>query len=255
MTEKFNISLEIIFKRYYILYHKVKIMYNVSNITKFIISYSNSINQPVTNLRLQKLLYYSQGFYLAFKGQELFNKPIVAWKLGPVVESVYFEYKDFGKKPLATPKNFNPFIIFDNDTMDLIKNIIDACFKFSTYELVDMTHKEEPWKQTPLNKQISLLAMRGYFIDLVISLQRFLNAKQSNQYIPTNTFFELAETRRMAFYQGTPSTFSSIAATYYEANVDSGTYISPSVNDLMNLSRDLAWISIDQQKALQTIGE
>src|SRR5271165_1232342 len=53
----------------------------------------------ISNLKLQKLLYYVQGYHLAFYGSELFPDPIVAWQYGPVVEGVYHNFKRFGYGP------------------------------------------------------------------------------------------------------------------------------------------------------------
>ena len=47
----------------------------------------------ISNLKLQKLLYYAQGVTLALTGKPLFSDPIEAWQHGPVVPSVYRLYK------------------------------------------------------------------------------------------------------------------------------------------------------------------
>src|SRR5262245_32067863 len=51
---------------------------------------------PISNLRLQKLLYYAQGWSLAQRGVALFPDKIEAWALGPVVPNVYHPLKSFG---------------------------------------------------------------------------------------------------------------------------------------------------------------
>ena len=45
----------------------------------------------ISNLKLQKMMYYRQGFHLAYFGTPLFDEDIVAWQYGPVVPSVYKE--------------------------------------------------------------------------------------------------------------------------------------------------------------------
>lgn len=57
----------------------------------------------LTNLRLQKLLYYEQGYHLAQFGTPLFDEQIEAWMYGPVVPSVYEHYHSNGSKPLPVP--------------------------------------------------------------------------------------------------------------------------------------------------------
>ncbi|MCI8513016.1 MAG: DUF4065 domain-containing protein [Lachnospiraceae bacterium] len=52
--------------------------------------------QDIANLKLQKLLYYAQGCFLAVAGAPLFLEDILAWQHGPVVEPVYYQYKGYG---------------------------------------------------------------------------------------------------------------------------------------------------------------
>jgi uncharacterized phage-associated protein len=61
----------------------------------------------ITNLKVQKLLYYAQGFHLAMRrGERLFSESIVAWKHGPVVIPVYSQYKGLGWQPIPQPPGF-----------------------------------------------------------------------------------------------------------------------------------------------------
>ena len=54
----------------------------------------------ISNLKLQKLLYYAQGFHLVIYGEPLFPETIEAWAHGPVVTSVYHQYKEYGSEPI-----------------------------------------------------------------------------------------------------------------------------------------------------------
>lgn len=56
-------------------------------------AYRASDGELMTNLKLQKMLYYQQGFHLAYFGTPLFDDEIEAWMYGPVVPSVYNHYK------------------------------------------------------------------------------------------------------------------------------------------------------------------
>lgn len=59
--------------------------YNVIDVSSYIINYSNQINHPINNLKLQKLLYYVQAATLVETGRKCFNSKIIAWQFGPVV--------------------------------------------------------------------------------------------------------------------------------------------------------------------------
>ena len=56
--------------------------------------------ENISNLKLQKLLYYAQGTSLSILGRPLFADPIINWQHGPVVSTVYHQYKSHGKSPL-----------------------------------------------------------------------------------------------------------------------------------------------------------
>ena len=55
-------------------------------------------SEYITNLKLQKLLYYAQGHYLAEQNTPLFNENFLAWEHGPVIRKIYDKYKTNGAK-------------------------------------------------------------------------------------------------------------------------------------------------------------
>jgi uncharacterized phage-associated protein len=57
----------------------------------------------LTNMALQKILYFAEGRYLAGHDQPLFENPIEAWDYGPVVPDVYHAFKSYGSKPITAP--------------------------------------------------------------------------------------------------------------------------------------------------------
>ena len=72
--------------------------HTASEVAKWFLAYNRDVlaeegGEYISNLKLQKLLYYAQGSFLAVTDSPLFDDPIVAWQHGPVVESVYHEYK------------------------------------------------------------------------------------------------------------------------------------------------------------------
>jgi uncharacterized phage-associated protein len=117
----------------------------------------------ITNLKLQKLLYYAQGASLALNKYPLFNDPLLKWTYGPVVRSVYNEYKIYGASGINSPIA---------DTMALEIDIIDEALlvgvyakydKHSAEELSNRTHSESPWQDTDGNGEISLNLMDDFF--------------------------------------------------------------------------------------------
>ena len=78
----------------------------------------------ISNLKLQKLVYYAQGFTLAVTGKPLFNEEIEAWQHGPVVPDLYHKYKDHGAYGIPAPTNVD-FSKFSSE----IKEILDEGHK------------------------------------------------------------------------------------------------------------------------------
>ena len=96
----------------------------------------------LTNLKLQKLLYYQQGFHLAFFGTPLFEEPVESWMYGPVVPSVYDEYSKYGSASLPVTTQA---ITLTDDEEKLFNEVFDAYREFSAIGLMNKTHSERPW--------------------------------------------------------------------------------------------------------------
>jgi uncharacterized phage-associated protein len=121
----------------------------------------------MTHLKLQKLLYYAQGFYIAMHGGEpLFGEPIEAWDHGPVVPQVYQAFKGCGNRPIERPEDFDP-----QDYPPEVRELLDAVYRvygqFTAWKLRDLTHGEAPWRDTPRNGEIPRQSLREFFQSLV----------------------------------------------------------------------------------------
>lgn len=121
--------------------------------------------ETISNLKLQKLLYYLQGFFIAAYDRKLFEEPIEAWQYGPVVRSAYFHFKDFGPKSISL-KGDEEIIELEEVEAELFKEVMAEYGQFSAIKLMDMTHEELPWKKTFSENpqgEISYELLREYF--------------------------------------------------------------------------------------------
>ncbi len=117
----------------------------------------------ISNLKLQKLVYYAQGFHLALYDRPLFPEPIEAWTNGPVIPDLYHYYKEYGAGPVPYPNNID-FSIYDEQTKSLLDEVYTVFGQFSAWKLRKMTQEEEPWKlAVQTNGQISHQSMKEYF--------------------------------------------------------------------------------------------
>jgi uncharacterized phage-associated protein len=119
----------------------------------------------VTNLKLQKLLYYAQGFHIAMQGEPLFPESILAWEHGPVVRRIYDEYKHRGWQAIGRPAKFD-FNAYPPEAREILNAVQDVYGRFTAKTRESMTHEEPPWKNTKLNRIISLDALRDFFSTL-----------------------------------------------------------------------------------------
>src|ERR1700689_5397887 len=59
-------------------------------------------NSGLSPMKVQKLVYFAHGWYLALTGgRPMINEPVEAWKFGPVVPSLYYELKKYGETPIT----------------------------------------------------------------------------------------------------------------------------------------------------------
>lgn len=121
------------------------------------------VGDVITNLKIQKLVYYAQGFHLALYGKTFFNEDIVNWEHGPVVVDLYHDFKSFGQNPIPIPEEDIPEDLFSSEQMELLEEISQVYGQFSAWKLRNMTHEERPWKETSRGDVIPLGLMEEYF--------------------------------------------------------------------------------------------
>jgi uncharacterized phage-associated protein len=116
----------------------------------------------ISNLKLQKLVYYAQGFYLALYDRPLFPEPLEAWIHGPVVPELFHTYKTYGAGAIPSPNDVD-FSRYDPLTREVLDEVYNVFGQFAAWKLRNLTHEEPPWENTPVGGEISYKAMRDYF--------------------------------------------------------------------------------------------
>lgn len=139
--------------------------YRAMDIANLIIAYAN-LNRKGTlsPIKLQKILYYVYVECLVRHGIKLFDTPIEKWKFGPVVSSVYHNFKNYGVNHIDEPSSSFIFdeseggfnfeeVPFDIESIDLsleirdvIRTKVEELISINPFELVEKTHTEKPWK-------------------------------------------------------------------------------------------------------------
>lgn len=133
--------------------------YPARAIANYFIQKSQKDVEALTLMKLSKLIYIAHGWNLAFYNEPLINEIVQAWKFGPVIESVYHEFKHFGMNPIDEPAAHfkvdekgeliaDVYEIDKNDkrTVDLLNNIWKIHKKNTAIQLSNWTHlKGSPW--------------------------------------------------------------------------------------------------------------
>ncbi len=118
-------------------------MRSALEIARYILCYCGQQGYFISNLKLQKILYFVQAEFLVATGRPCFYENIEAWDFGPVVPEVYREYKVFGSSNIPT-FFINSFQLGSRET-ELINGIVDACNDYTASQLVEITHNQQPW--------------------------------------------------------------------------------------------------------------
>ncbi len=120
--------------------------YKARDIAEYYICCSNDKESGdlISNLKIQKLVYYAQGIHLAATGKALFDDEIVAWIHGPVVEDLYHEYKCYGDGAIEPTPGYD-IPDFDGKTKQLLDEVYRVLGQYSAWKLREMTHYETPW--------------------------------------------------------------------------------------------------------------
>jgi uncharacterized phage-associated protein len=109
----------------------------------FLCSVDRDAGDAITHLKLQKLVYYAQAWSLALFDLPLFDEEIEAWTHGPVVRSLFEDFRDAGWDALEPLWDCPQF---DDDTEGLLTEIMEEYGQHSAKYLEKLTHREDPWK-------------------------------------------------------------------------------------------------------------
>lgn len=145
-------------------------MLNVLDISTYVIFRYWKTGLPITNLKLQKILYYIQGYALKRCGETAYPEAIFRWPYGPVVPEAYFEYNKYRSQAIDEPANEEVEAIIkllhrDRAIMSVVNDVIEKSFSFSAAQLVEKTHQELPWKNTADSEEIKCSLISMYFSD------------------------------------------------------------------------------------------
>lgn len=129
----------------------------------------------MTPMKLQKILYFLNGWGLAITGQPILQSDFEAWDYGPVVPKIYTKTKSYGSNPITS------YLINDEEKVyvvspdnrefyDILNMVWDKYIHFDAYTLSGMTHQlGSPWSENRKENNIGVIpnkVIRNYFLTL-----------------------------------------------------------------------------------------
>ncbi|MFT4430755.1 Panacea domain-containing protein [Bacillus velezensis] len=119
--------------------------YNVQQVANWFLA-----KEPMTPKKLQKILYYAYSWFLTLENEnpeelenKLFSEKFEAWVHGPVIYSIYDQYRHKGYQEIEKFEGQLP--TFDDDTSDILEQVWQVYGQYNGNELETLTHQESPW--------------------------------------------------------------------------------------------------------------
>jgi uncharacterized phage-associated protein len=141
--------------------------YDARAIANFFIDLAQESGEPLSPMKLQRLVYFANGWNLAIRGSSLIDEPVEAWSFGPIIRSLYEEFKKYGEEPITEKalamkhssdvhpmarhgRTYVPSIAADDATGAFTRSLLNKIWEvygpYSAIQLTNMTHDpESPW--------------------------------------------------------------------------------------------------------------
>lgn len=162
---------------------------NIQEVARYVGLSSTTKGLSISPLKLQKLLYYIQAWFMVFYGRDntLFQDVPQAWVNGPVYPSIYHTYKNqaanmcdhldssvfYDGDPLEGLALLTETLGLNSDQLETVESVIMMYGRQSQNQLIWLTHSEQPWASArnglaPFEKserEISLDLMYSYYLE------------------------------------------------------------------------------------------
>ena len=127
-------------------------------IANAVLDHAQASGRPLTNLDLQKIVYFLHGHFLIKHGRPLVEPEFEAWPYGPVHRPLYDAFRSYNDTPIeGRAEAFDPVRresrplpdLNDLESLDIIDEFLPYYLHMATYLLVSMTHQVgTPWHET-----------------------------------------------------------------------------------------------------------
>lgn len=126
-------------------------------VANFVIDIANKEKKSITNLKLQKVMFFLQGYCLKYYGGPIIDGNFSKWKYGPVEKVVYDSLKNLGSAPIEDKIAYYSILKdkivvdeinpddFNDDVLKKIQEFVSHLLDIQVWRLVDLTHEHYSW--------------------------------------------------------------------------------------------------------------
>jgi uncharacterized phage-associated protein len=132
--------------------------YSATAIANYFIKKAKDTGEPLSNMHLQKIIFFAHAAYFKQTGKPLFSDPVVAWQHGPVIESLYHRLKQYGNgeinDEISVLKSCDAAKVFpcrfftpsiqpnDKDVVEYLDDVWEKLARVDTWRLRALSHAE-----------------------------------------------------------------------------------------------------------------
>lgn len=148
---------------------------SAGTLANYVLQKAREMGVSISNLKLQKILYYVQGYYLAAFGHPLYPEEIHAWHFGPAVPDVYYTFSRYGSDDISSRMDnyAPPMPAIPSDELDLIDRVLMKKLQLTSKELISDSCAEAPWFHATSGGSIS----RRFIVISIDSIKEYFESK------------------------------------------------------------------------------
>ena len=124
------------------------------------------------------MLYYVHGEFSRYRKRRLIADDFYAWQLGPVIPEIYTEYSIFSSSVIPVQKQAQSFC---QDDLDVINFALEKYAHESTWNLVELSHHQDPWKYNYGFFLISHIYIPSFSTDIFFKLQQIISQSSNSE--------------------------------------------------------------------------
>lgn len=126
--------------------------YDANAVANCFLSLAHEECASIDPMKIQKLVYLAHGWSLALRGKPLVRQSVEAWPYGPVIPSLYEEFREFRATPITRSAKASE-VISDHDDIGFLQSVWNTYRQYTAIQLSALTHEPgSAWDITMRNK-------------------------------------------------------------------------------------------------------